>query len=59
MRALEIASKIESAAATRNPRAASSATLDFITFATTGESLKVVQKGRGLYIDTKKMKKLY
>ena len=54
VRALEIASKIGSAAASRNPRAALSATLDLIKFATTGEGIKVVQKGRGLYLGTKK-----
>ena len=48
VRALEIAIKIGSAAASRNPRAALSATPDLIKFATTGESIKVVQKGRGL-----------
>ena len=54
VRALEIASKIGSAAASRNPRAALSATPDFIKFANTGEGIKVVQKGRGLYLGTKK-----
>ena len=54
VRALEIASKIGSAAATRNPRAALSATTDLIKFATTGEGINVVQKGRGLYLGTKK-----
>ena len=54
VRALEIASKIRSAAASRNPRAALSATPDLIKFATTGEGIKVVQKGRGLYLGTKK-----
>ena len=54
VRALEIASKIGSAAASRKPRAALSATPDLIKFATTGESIKVVQKGRGLYLGTKK-----
>ena len=52
--ALEIASKIGSAAASRNPRAALSATPDLIKFATTGEGIKVVQKGKGLYLGTKK-----
>ena len=42
VRALEIASKIGSAAASRNPRAALSATPDLIKFATTGEGMKVV-----------------
>ena len=54
VRALEIASKIGSAAASRNPRAALSATPDLIKFATTGEGINVVQKGRGLYLGTKK-----
>ena len=54
VRALEIASKIGSAAASRNPRAALSATPDLIKFATTGEGIKVIQKGRGLYLGTKK-----
>ena len=54
VRALEIASKIGSAAASRNPKAALAATPDLIKFATTGECLKVVQKGRGLYLGTKK-----
>ena len=54
VRALEIASKIGSAAASRNPRAALSATPDLIKFATTGEGIKKVQKGRGLYLGTKK-----
>ena len=53
VRALEIASKIGSAAASRNPRAALSATPDIIKFATTDEGIKVVQKGRGLYLGTK------
>ena len=38
----------------RNPRAALSATLDLINFAITGECISVVQKGRGLYLGTKK-----
>ena len=54
VRALEIASKIGSAATSRNPRAALSATPDLIKFATTGEDIKEVQKGRGLYLGTKK-----
>ena len=53
VRALEIASKIESAAASRNSRAGLSATLDLIRFATTGEGIKVVQKGRGLCLGAK------
>ena len=54
VRALEIASKIGIAAASRSPRAALSATPNLIKFATTGEGIKVVQKGRGLYLGTKK-----
>ena len=53
VRALEIASKIGSAAATRNPKAALAATPDLNKIATTGEGIKVVQKGRGLYLGTK------
>ena len=49
-----MASKIGSAAASRNPRAVLSATPDLIKFATTGECIRVVQKGRGLYLGTKK-----
>ena len=49
VRALEIASKIGCAAASRNPRTALSATPNLIKFATTGEGIRVVQKGRGLY----------
>ena len=55
VRTLEIASKKGSAAASRNPRAAIPATVDLIKFATTVESIKVVQKGRGLYLGTKKI----
>ena len=54
VRALEIAGKIGSAAASRNPRAALSPTPDLIKFATTDEGIKVVQKRRGLYLGTKK-----
>ena len=54
VRALEIASNIGSAASSRNPRAALLATPNLIKFATTGEGMKVVQKGRGLYLGTKK-----
>ena len=54
VRALEIASKIGSAAASRNTGAALSATPDLIKFATNGEGMKVVQKGRLLYLGTKK-----
>ena len=49
VRALEIASKTGSAAASRNPRAVLSSTPDLIKFATTGEGIKVLQKRRGLY----------
>ena len=44
VRALEIAIKKGSAAASRNPRAALSATPDLIKFAATGEGIKVVKK---------------
>ena len=54
LKALEITSKIGSAAASRTPRAALSATLDLIKVANTGGGIKVVQKGRGLYLGTKK-----
>ena len=47
---MEVASKIGSAAASRNPRAALSATPDLIKFATSSEGIKLVQKGRGLYL---------
>ena len=54
VKALEVASKIGSAAASRNPRVALSAPPDLIKFATTGYSIMVVQKGRGLFLGTKK-----
>ena len=54
VRALEITSKIGSAATSRNPRAALAAKPDLIKFANTGEGIKVVQKARGLYLGTKK-----
>ena len=54
LRALEIASKMGSAAASRNPRAALSAAPDLIKFATTSEGIKLAQKGRGLYLGSKK-----
>ena len=47
VRALEIASKIGSAAASRKPRAALSATPDLIKIATTGEGIKVDKKEEG------------
>ena len=53
VRALEIANKIGSAAANRNPRAALSAKPNLIKFATTGEGITVVQKGRVFYLGTK------
>ena len=52
IRALEIASRIGSAAASRNPRATLSATLDLIKFENTGEGIRVVQKGRESYLCT-------
>ena len=52
VRALEIASKIGSAAASRNPKAALATTTDLIKFATPGEGIKLVQKGRGSYLGT-------
>ena len=54
LRALEIASKIGSAAANRNPKAPLAAAPDLIKFATSDEGIRVVQKGRGLYLGTKK-----
>ena len=54
VRALEIENEKGNAAASRNPRAALSATPDLNKFATTGEDIKVVQKGRGLYLGTKR-----
>ena len=54
VRAIGIGSKIGSAAASRNPRTALSATPNIIKFATTGEGIKVVQKGRVLYLGTKR-----
>ena len=53
-RALEIANNIGSAAASRNTRAALSATPDITRFATTVEGIRVVQNGRGFYLGTKK-----
>ena len=47
VRALEIASKVGSAAASRNPSAALSATPDLIKFATTGEGIKWYRKVEG------------
>ena len=46
VRALEIASRIGSAAASRRPRAALSAPPDLIKFATTGEGINVGTKKR-------------
>ena len=54
LRALEIASKIGDAAGTRNSKAVLAATPDSIKFATTGEVIRVVQKGKGLYLVNKK-----
>ena len=54
VRVSEIASKIGSAAASRNPRATLSATPDLIKYAITVEGIKAVQKGRGQYLGTKK-----
>ena len=54
VRALKLASKTGSAAASRNPRAALSATPDLIKFTNTGEGIKLIQKRRGLYLGTKK-----
>ena len=54
VRALQISIKIGSAAAIRNTKAALAATPDLIKFATTGEGIIVVQKGRGLFLGTKK-----
>ena len=48
LRAFEMANKIGSASASRNPRSALSATPNLIKYETTGEGIKVVQKGRGL-----------
>ena len=49
VKGLVTARKIGSAAASRKPRAAFSATIVLIKFATTGEGIKVIEKGRGLY----------
>ena len=54
VRAIETASRIGSAAATRNAEAALAAKLELIKIATIGKSVKVVQKGRGLYWGKKK-----
>ena len=54
VRVLELASKMGSAVASRSARAASSATIDLNKLATTDEGISVVQKGRGLYLGTKK-----
>ena len=54
VRAIETASKIGSAAVSRDPRAALSATTNLNKIATTGKGIKVIQKGRGLCLGTKK-----
>ena len=54
VRALEIACKIGSAAASKKPRAALSTRLDLNKIVNTGKGRKVVQKGRWLYLGTKK-----
>ena len=54
VRSLQMASKIGSAAASRNSKAALAATPYLYKFPTTGEGKNVVQKGRGLYLGTKK-----
>ena len=54
VRALEKVIKIGSAAACRNPKATLAATPDLMKFATISEGIKVVQKGRVLYLVTKK-----
>ena len=56
LRTFEIANKIGSAAATRNPKAALAATPKLIKFAKTGEGIKVVQKARRYKSNTKKLK---
>ena len=53
VRALDIASKIGSAAAFINPRAGLSVTSDLNKNATTGKGIKVILKRRGLYLGTK------
>ena len=54
VRALELASRIQSATASRNPRIALSATPDLIKFVAIVDDIRVVQKGRGLCSGTKK-----
>ena len=54
-RALVIAIKVGSSAATKNPRAALAATPELIKRCeTTGKRLKIAPKGRGLSLGTKK-----
>ena len=54
LRALEIASKMGSADACRNPQAFLASIPDLIELATTDEGIRVVQKNRGIYLGTKK-----
>ena len=54
IREIEIASKIGSAAATKNPRAALAATPDLFEFATIGQVIRVVQKRRRFHLGNKK-----
>ena len=54
LRALEIASKIESAAVTWSPKAALAYGPELIKFATTGEGIKVPQNGWSLHLGIKK-----
>ena len=56
VKASEIANKIGTAAASRNPRAALSGIPDLIKFAATGEGIRVVEKSRVLYLGIKRMK---
>ena len=52
VRALELASKLGSAAASRNPRAALSAAPDSIKLATTSEGIKVLRRDNYLIMIT-------
>ena len=54
LRALDLASKTGSAAASRHPKAALSAKPVLNKFARTGEGIKEVQKSRELFLGTKK-----